>query len=125
MSVARHKEMFEQMVLKKDPDLISEFYSPEFELHTNGQKQTYEEFLAGHERVYATEITYRVEYDEDSWVEQGDRVAGRLWITTSRPDQEETRIEVTLIAHFAGDRISRITETTWPDWRELKELGQY
>ncbi len=42
-----------------------------------------------------------------------DKVAGRV-ITTSRPGEEPTRIEVVLIAAYRNGRIHRIWETTWP-----------
>ena len=53
---------------------------------SNGITQGYEAFRTGHETVYATGISYAVEYDDESWVEADDRVAVRLWITTSRPE---------------------------------------
>lgn len=48
-----------------------------------------------------------------------DKVAGRVWITTSRPGEEPTRIEVVLIAAYRNGRIHRIWETTWPSWRNV------
>lgn len=125
MSVDLVKEMFEQMVLKKDPEAIPRFYSPDFELHTNGTVQGYEDFESGHRRVYATPITYRVEYDEEAWVEGQDRVAGRVWITTKLPDQPETRIEVILIAQVKDGQITRLWEATYPDWKTLTEMKAY
>jgi len=125
MGVDLIREMFEQMVLKKDPDLIERFYSPDFEMHSNGVVQGFEEFAAAHRRVYATDISYEVEYDEDAWVEQEGRVAGRVWITTKLPGREATRIEVILIARIEDDRITRIWETTWPDWQNLREMERY
>ncbi|WP_179185698.1 hypothetical protein [Mycobacterium tuberculosis] len=54
-----------------------------------------------------------------------DRVAGRVWITTSRPGEEPTRIEVVLIAAYRNGRIHRIWETTWPSWRNVAALDDY
>ncbi len=125
MSVARLKEMFERMVVAKDASLVPVFYHPEFELTTNGQTQAFEEFAAGHRRVYATEITYRVEYDEQAWVEAGDRLAGRVWITTRRPGEAATRIEVVLIAAWADGTLHRLWELTWPDWSQLDAFDAY
>ena len=72
------------------------------------------QFAASHDGVYATEISYAIEYDDEAWVEAPDRVAGRLWITTARPGEEPTRIEVVLIAAYRDGLIHRIWETTWP-----------
>ncbi len=125
MSVARLKEMFEQMVVTKDPDAITRFYAPTFVMESNGVSQDYDAFARSHEGVYASDITYSVEYDEDAWVESRDRVAGRVWITTQLPDEPATRIEVILIAVFEAGRIVRVWETTWPNWADLKAFDDY
>jgi hypothetical protein len=92
------EEMFTRMVEAKDASLVDTYYDPAFVLITNGRSQDLETFRAGHERVYPTAITYRVEYDEDSWVESGDRLAGRLL---------------------------RLAELTWPDWSNLAAFETY
>jgi hypothetical protein len=92
-------EMFTEMVIKKDANLIGRYYHPDFELETNGQRQNYAAFVGGHERVYASSISYDVRYDEASWIESGNKVAARMWIRTRRAEEAPTEIEVVLIAH--------------------------
>lgn len=125
MTVSRLKEMFDQMVVRKNADLIEHYYHPDFVMTSDGLTQEFDSFADGHRRVYATDITYSIDYDEDAWVEAGDRVAGRVWITTSRPGEQPTRIEVVLIATYVDDRIHRVWETTWPSWREVGALETY
>jgi hypothetical protein len=48
-----------------------------------------------------------------------------VWITTSRPGEQPTRIEVVLLAAFRNGRIHRIWETTWPSWRNVAALEDY
>ena len=115
MSIAVLRQMFEEMVVQKDPAAIERFYDPSFAMFSNGVTQNFEDFAASHRSVYATEISYSVEYDEDAWVETPDKVAARVWITTSLPNESPTRIEVVLIAAFHDGRITRIWETTWPN----------
>jgi len=67
----RMREMFSRMVEAKDASLVDTYYDPDFRMITNGQEQDLAEFRAGHARVYPTSITYRVEYDDDGWVESG------------------------------------------------------
>jgi hypothetical protein len=122
---ARMREMFSRMVEAKDASLVDTYYDPDFRLSTNGQEQDLAEFRAGHERVYPTAITYRVEYDEDSWVESGDRLAARVWITTQRPAESAHRIEVVLVAEYREGRILWLKELTWPDWSRLAEFEDY
>ena len=75
--------------------------------------------------MYATAITYAVRYDDGSWVESPDRVAVRVWITTQRPGEPATQIEVMLIATWLDGRIHRLWELTWPDWTQVRALGDY
>ncbi|MGE3287300.1 MAG: nuclear transport factor 2 family protein [Pseudonocardia sp.] len=121
----RMREMFTRMVEAKDASLVDAFYDPDFVLTTNGQAQDLAAFRAGHERVYPTAITYRVEYDEASWVESGDRLAARMWITTQRPGGPPRRIEVVLVAQYRAGRLLRLHELTWPDWSNLAEFEAY
>jgi fatty-acyl-CoA synthase len=122
---ARMREMFTRMVEAKDVSLVDTYYDPEFELATNGQTQDLAAFRAGHERVYPTAITYAVDYDEDAWVEAGDRIGGRVWITTQRPGEDATRIEVLFLATYRSGRVLRLTELTWPDWSRLAAFDTY
>ncbi|MCV7422094.1 DUF4440 domain-containing protein [Mycobacterium yunnanensis] len=125
MSVALLREMFDHMVVRKDATAIERFYDPTFVMFSNGLTQDYEAFAESHRGLYTTDISYSIEYDEQAWVESADKVAGRVWITTSRPGEEPTRIEVVLIAAFVDGRISRVWETTWPSWNELPAFADY
>lgn len=125
MSVAVLREMFEQMVVAKDIAAADRFYDPSFVMYSNGVTQNFREFVASHRTVYDTAISYAIEYDEEAWVNGGDKVAGRVWITTTRPGERPTRIEVVLIAAFKEGRITRVWETTWPSWNELPAFETY
>jgi hypothetical protein len=119
------QEMFTRMVEAKDITQAPVYYDPGFLLYTNGQVQDYEAFHAGHARVYPTEISYRVEYDDEAWVETPDRLAGRMWITTKRPGEDAIRIEVIFVAVYRDRRIHRLWELTWPDWSQLQAFETY
>lgn len=45
MSVRSLREMFTSMVIAKDPEQIAHHYHPEFQLHSNGQMQSFEDFV--------------------------------------------------------------------------------
>jgi SnoaL-like domain len=125
MSVALLREMFDQMVVAKNAELVERYYHPDFVMHSDGLTQDFIEFHESHREIYTTPITYGIEYDEQAWVEADAKVAGRLWITTSRPDENPIRIEVVLIAAFRDGKIHRIWETTWPSWRSVAALENY
>ncbi|OBJ59983.1 nuclear transport factor 2 family protein [Mycobacterium sp. 1423905.2] len=125
MSVALLKEMFDRMVVAKNADLVERYYDPDFVMHSDGLTQDFAEFHDSHRAVYATAITYAVEYDEQAWVQAADKVAGRVWITTSRPGEDSTRIEVVLIVAYRDGKIHRVWETTWPSWRGVAALECY
>lgn len=113
------KEMFSEMVIKKDASLIPKYYHKNFFLYTNGQEINYKSFLESHQSYYQTAIQYEVEYDEKTLVEQDDKIACRVWITTSRPGEPLKKIEVMLIAQYNDGKIYRLWELTHPDWSKL------
>jgi hypothetical protein len=117
--------MFDQMVVAKNAELIEHYYDPDFLMYSDGMCQTFTEFSDSHRRIYATPISYAIEYDDEAWVQAPDKIAARLWITTSRPGEKPTRIEVILIVAYRKGRIHRIWETTWPSWRSVAALENY
>jgi SnoaL-like domain len=125
VSVALLREMFERMVVAKNIELAERYYHPDFLMYSDGLSQGFAEFRESHRRLYETAISYAVDYDEEAWVEAADKVAGRVWITTSRPGEQPTRIEVVLIATYRDGRIHRVWETTWPSWRDVAALENY
>lgn len=48
MYIQKLKEMFAQMVIKKNANLIPEYYHGEFLLYTNDIVTGYDEFLSSH-----------------------------------------------------------------------------
>jgi hypothetical protein len=124
MYLEKLKDMFNQMVLKKNASLIPFYYHEGFLLYTNDIQTNYTEFLESHQKYYATAIQYQVEYDEETLLEQDERVAARVWITTTKPGESAKRIEVILIAQYKQDKIYRLWELTYPDWSKLAEFKQ-
>jgi hypothetical protein len=118
----RLRQMFDEMVIPKQASRVPDFYDPDFVMETNQIRQGYREFLADHEAYYESDLSYEVEYDHDSVVDEGDKLACRLWVTTARPGTEPTRIEVMLIARFRGGKILRLWELTLPNWATLAEF---
>jgi hypothetical protein len=125
MSAALLREMFDQMVIAKDGDAIARYYHPDFVMYSDGMTQNFAEFEASHRGIYDTPISYAIAYDDEAWVETGDRLAARVFITTSLPGEAPTRIEVVLIATFVDGRIHRVWETTWPSWRTVDGFEDY
>jgi hypothetical protein len=46
-------------------------------------------------------------------------------ITTKRPGEDASRIEVIFLAAYRQGRIHRLWELTWPDWSQLKAFETY
>lgn len=113
------KEMFEKMVIPKDASLIPTYYHKDFVLFANGGQMNYQEYLVFHEEIYQTPIQYKVKYHEETFVEQENKIAGRMWITTERPHEKPQEIEVLLIAEYKDNKLYRIWELTYPDWSKL------
>ena len=81
---ARMREIVTRMVEAESSSLLDAYYDPDFLLTVNGRSKDLAAFRAEHERVQRTGITFAATYDEDSWVEGQDGLAGRIWITTHR-----------------------------------------
>ncbi|EUA89582.1 hypothetical protein I551_3958 [Mycobacterium ulcerans str. Harvey] len=69
MSIALLREMFEKMVVAKNAELIGHYYDPDFVMYSDGLRQEFAEFNEGHRKIYASAISYAIEYDEDAWVQ--------------------------------------------------------
>ena len=118
------KEMFTEMVVKKNASLIPKYYHPDFLLYSNGKTMDFDEMVRMHEDIYKTEIQYKVEYDEDTSLEQGDKIAVRMYITTSRPEEAKKELELMLIAQYLDGKIYRVWELTFPDWSQDKKFQE-
>lgn len=116
------KEMFSKVVLAKNAKLIPLYYHQDFELHSNGKMMTFNQFLALHQEVYNTSIQYKIRYDEQTFVEQHNKVAGKLFITTQSPHESAREIEVILIAEYKENKLYRLWELTYPDWSKMKSF---
>ena len=116
------KEMFSKMVEEKNAALIPKYYHEEFELYANGQTQSYKYFLDFHEKIYQTEISYKVSYDENAFVEQGDKLAARIFFVITKPNEPAKDLEVILISQFKDNRIFRVWELCYPDWSKMPEF---
>lgn len=113
------KEMFAEMVEKKNATLIPHYYHKNFELFANGQTQDYKYFLDFHEKVYQTDIQYKVNYDNNAFIEQGEKVAARIFFIISKSNEPTKELEVILISQFKDNKIFRIWELCHPDWTKM------
>lgn len=119
MYIEKLKKMFSEMVLLKNVNLIPVYYHPDMLLYTNEQITDYNEFFESHKIYYASSIQYQVEYDENTFFENENKVAGRMWITVTRPNEMPKKLEVILICEFKDDKIYRVWELTYPDWSKM------
>ena len=118
--IALLKEMFTKVTIEKNDKAIPLYYHPDFELFSNGKTMNFRKFLQEHQAIYKTPIQYKIRYDEATLLEQGNKVAGRLFITTKRPNEAAREIEVILIAEYKQDKLYRLWELTYPDWSKMK-----
>jgi hypothetical protein len=114
------KEMFDKVVVEKNDRAIPLYYDKDFELYSNGKKMNFDTFLKMHHDIYKTSIQYKIRYDEKTFIEQGNRIAGRLFITTKKSKDLAREIEVILIAEYKDSKLYRLWELTYPDWSKMK-----
>jgi hypothetical protein len=112
--------MFDKVTVEKNDNAIPLYYDNSFELYSNGNKMKYAAFLQMHKNIYKTPIQYKIRYDDETFVEQGNKVAGRLFITTTKPNEPAREIEVILVAEYKDNKLYRLWELTYPDWSKMK-----
>lgn len=120
--ISKLKEMFQKMVVAKNASLLSTYYHPELLVYTNNKAMTFDEMDMFHQEIYKTPIQYTIRYDEETLLEQGNKVAGRIFITTSMPKEKPTEIEVILIVEYKDGKIYRAWELTYPNWIHMSEF---
>lgn len=118
------KEMFTKVTIEKNDKAIPTYYHKDFELLSNGKIMKFAEFLNFHKTVYKTPIQYEIRYDENTLLEQGNKVAGRLFITTKKPNELSREIEVILVAEYKDNKLYRLWELTYPDWSKMRRFKQ-
>ncbi len=65
----------------------------------------YQTFLTGHQKSCASPIVFDVSYDEETFLEQDNRVSVRMWINIALPNKEVHKLELMLIARFKDGKI--------------------
>lgn len=123
-NINKLKKMFEDVTLNKKADMIPTYYHSDSLLYTNNITMTREKFLETHTQTCLTPIKFDISYDEETLIEENDKVAGRIWITTTMPNKPPHKIEVMLIATYKDDKIYRLWELTYPDWSKLPEFEE-
>ncbi len=82
----------------------------------------YRQLLEGHQDIYATPIQYHVAYQEETFLESEDKVAGRMWITTQLPGKPKRELELLIIVQYKEGKIYRVWELTFPDWSKMSDF---
>lgn len=119
MLVALFKEMLQNVVVNKDASLIYKYFHEDFMMHSNGISLNFHDFFFLHEKLYATNISYTIAYDEPALFEQEGKIAGRVLGTVAIPGLPLQKIEVVLISHYLDDKLYRIWTLTHPDWSRM------
>lgn len=114
--------MFEEVTVQKNASKIEEFYHPDFLLYANGHTMDYQDFYERHQDIYATPIQYHVAYQEETFLESEDKVAGRMWITTQLPGKPKRELELLIIVQYKEGKIYRVWELTFPDWSKMPDF---
>ncbi len=79
----------------------------------------------GHRSIFKTPIQYQITYDKNTFVASKNKVAGRVFVTTTLPHSKPVKIEVILIAEFKAEKISKLWELTYPNWSKLKSFRAF
>lgn len=78
----------------------------------------FQEIVNLHEKIYQTNIQYKIDYDEKTMIEEKSKVSVRMFITTSKPKEPAKELELILIASYKENKLYRVWELTFPDWSQ-------
>lgn len=65
---------------------------------------------------------YKIEYDDETFLEKEEKLAGRIWITISFPGEKPKKMEMFLIPEYKDNKIYRLWELTYSDWSQFPEF---
>jgi hypothetical protein len=111
--------LIDRVVADHDPDALDDHLHPQFQLWCNGSSYDLETFRLRIATALAGNLGYAVDYDDRAWVSRPDRVAGRLWISSTPSDADPTDSEVLLLATVRDGRFDRAWLLAWPDRPQL------
>lgn len=114
------KKMFTKVTIEKNIKAIPLYYDKNFQLYSNGKTMNFNKFVQMHQAIYKTRIQYKIRYDEKTLIEQENKVAGRIFVTTKKPNEPAQEIEVLIIAEYKDNKLYRLWELTYPNWSQMK-----
>jgi len=109
-------QMIEDTTIAKDISAIPCYYHPEFVMHSYGKTENFEEFISSHQKMFSGLTTYKFRYDEETFVENGDKIALRLWVNICQPSKAPQELEVLIIAKYKDGKIYRMWEMAYPEY---------
>lgn len=105
---------FLESASKLDAGAIDQQLTPDFEMFSNDVHWDFQTYKDYHVESYKTRKA--ITFDYQDIFSSKDRVAARVNITLTNPDNSTKEFQVMLIAQITGDRISKLWELTFPHW---------
>jgi len=115
------KNMFTQFSEKKDITQFYNYYAPNFELESNGQKFNCQQYYNLEKNIFTTIKKLKVVSYDDIFA-TNNKVATRMVIRILKNDNSVNQFQVILIAAIKDNKITHIWEMTNPGWSD--KLGK-
>jgi hypothetical protein len=114
--------LLDRAVADHDVTAIDEYLHPGFRLWCNGTAHDLTSFAGRVATALAGNPGYAIDFDDQSWVTEADRVAARIWVSSAPSHAEPSDTEVLLIATVQDGRFDRAWVLAWPDRPQLHHL---
>jgi hypothetical protein len=111
--------LLDRVITHHDPDLIREQLDPAFQLWCNGKVYGRESFVERVSEALAASQAYAVDYDDRTWVNQYDRAAVHLWVSSAPASAEASDSEALVIVTIQDGRLHQAWVLAWPDRPQL------
>jgi hypothetical protein len=115
-------ELLGRVVAGHDDTAMDEYLHPEFRLWCNGTAHDRASFAGRVATALAGNLGYAIDVDDQAWVTGADRVAARIWVSSTPSAAEPSDTEVLLIATVRDGRFDRAWVLAWPDRPRLHHL---
>lgn len=116
-NMALIKDMFSQYAEKLDNSKIESYFSKNFQLVENNEKEKYEDFKTEQENIFKSLKSLQILSYEDV-VAKDDKVVGRVSMKLNAKNGQSKTYYVMFVATIKDNKIEKIWQLVYPNWDE-------
>lgn len=116
-NLALIKDMFSQYAEKLDNSKIESYFSKNFQLVENNEKEKYEDFKKEQDTIFKSLKSLKILSYEDV-IAKDDKVVGRVSMKLNAKNGQSKTYYVMFVATIKDNKIEKIWQLVYPNWDE-------